>query len=103
MLGIDDGLVRADDGVDVLEEHDPRRDLVRPVDALRLLLVLAEVARGVEELLRHDRRTQARLRERRTLAGVVGAAPLEVRAHVRHVEADDLLAVDRARPCRRRT
>ena len=45
VLRIDDRLVRADDRVDVLEEDDPRRDLVRPVDVLRLLLVLAEVAR----------------------------------------------------------
>ena len=52
VLGVDHRLVRADDRVDVLEEDDPRRDLVRPVDLLRLLLVLAEVARRVEELLR---------------------------------------------------
>ena len=32
--------------------------------------------------------------ERRALGGVVGAAALEVLAHRRHVEANDLLAVD---------
>ena len=37
---------------------------------------------------------ELRLRERRALVGVVGAAALEVLAHRRHVEADDLLAVD---------
>ena len=47
--------------------------------------------------------SQRRVGERRPLAGVVGAAALEVRAHVGDVEADDLLAVDRARPSRRRT
>ena len=96
VLGIDDRLVRADDRVDVLEEDDPRRDLVRPVDVLRLLLVLAEVAGRVEELLRHDRRAERRVRERRPLARVVGAAALEVLAHRRHVEAHDLVAVDPA-------
>jgi hypothetical protein len=94
MLRIDDRVVGADDRVDVLEEDDPRRDLVRPVDALRLLLVLAEVAGRVEELLRHDRRSQPRIRERRPLARVVRAAALEVLAHGGNVEADDLLALD---------
>ena len=77
VLGIDDRLVRADDRVDVLEEDDPRRDLVRPADLLRLLLVLAEVAGRVEELLRDDRRAQHRVRERDALAGLVRAAALE--------------------------
>ena len=65
VLGVDDRLVGTDDRVDVLEEDDPGRDLVRPADLLRLLLVLAEVARRVEELLRDDRRAEARLGERR--------------------------------------
>ncbi len=94
MLRIDDRLVGADDGVDVLEEDDPRRDLVRPVDALGLVLVLAEVARRVEELLRHDRRTQLRVGKRDPLARVVRATALEVLAHRRDVEPDDLVAVD---------
>ena len=98
VLRVDDRLVRADDRVDVLEEDDPGRDLVRPVDDLRLLLVLAEVAGGVEELLRHDRRAQLRLRQRDALAGLVRAAALEPLAHRRHVEHDDLLAVDPADP-----
>src|SRR5581483_11832846 len=83
-----------DDRVDVLEEVDPRRDLVRPVDVLRLLLVLAKVARRVEELLRDDRSLQACVRERRPLAGLAGATALEVRAHRLGVEAGDLLALD---------
>ena len=96
MLGVHDRLVRADDRVHVLEEDDPGRDLVRPADALRLLLVLAEVAGRVEELLRDDRRAQARLRERHALAGLVCPAPLEVLAHRRDVEDGDLVAVEDA-------
>ena len=94
MLGVDDRLVRADDRVDVLEEDDPRRDLVRPADALRLLLVLAEVAGGMEELLRDDRRLEVGVGERRPLADVLGASLVELRAQVGNVEPDDLLAVD---------
>ncbi len=56
--------------------------------------MLAEVAGGVEELLRDDRRPQPRVRERHALAGVVGAATLEVLAHRRDVEAYHLVAVD---------
>src|SRR2546423_1084738 len=93
LLRVDDRLIRPDDRVDVLEEDDPRRDLVGPVDALRLLLVLAEVAGRVEELLRDDGSAQARPRERDALAGIVGAAALEVLAHRRHVEPHDLLAL----------
>src|SRR5262249_31334842 len=82
-----------DDRVDVLEEDDPRGDLVRPADLLRLLLVLAEVAGRVEELSRHDRCAQSRLRERNPLAGLVAAAALEPFAHRRDVEDRDLVAV----------
>src|ERR1700730_16761086 len=63
MLWIHDGLVRTDDRIDVLKEDDPRGDLVRPVDVLRLLFVFAEVAGGVEELLRRDRGLQLCIRE----------------------------------------
>ena len=94
MLGIDDGLVRADDRVDVLEEDDPRCDLVRPADLLRLLLVLAEVASRVEELLRDDRRAEHRVLERDALAGLVRAAVLEELAHRGRVEDDDLLPIE---------
>ena len=89
VLRVDDRVVRPDDRVDVLEEDDPGRDLVRPVDVLRLLLVLAEVAGRVEELLRHDRRAQPHVLER-VLAPVARAhrAALEVLAHRRHVELD---------------
>ena len=94
VLGVDHRVVLADERVDVLEEDDPGRDLVIPVDLLALLLVLAEVARGVEELLRHDRRQQLRLGERHAPAALVGAAALEVLAHRRHVEQRDLVADD---------
>ena len=65
-----------------------------PVDLLALLLVLAEVAGGVEELRGHDRRAQPRLGERHAAAALVGAAALEVLAHRRHGEQRDLVAVD---------
>ena len=41
---------------------------------------------------------ELRLRQRRPLAGLVGAAALEPLAHRRHVEPDDLLAVEVADP-----
>jgi hypothetical protein len=50
----------------------------------------------VEELLRHDRRAQPRVRERHTLTRLVRAAALEPLPHRRHVEHDDLLAVEPA-------
>ena len=96
VLRVDDRLVRADDRVDVLEEDDPRRDLVRPADLLRLLLVLAEVAGRVEELLRDDRRAQPGLGDRDPLTGLVRPAALEVPAHRRDVEDGDLVAVEHA-------
>ena len=95
MLGVDDRIVGADDRVDVLEEDDPGRDLVRPADALRLLLVLAEVARGVEELLGDDRRPQANVGERMLLAGRArNLVPLEQFAHRFRVELGDHVALD---------
>jgi hypothetical protein len=75
-------LVRADDRVDVLKEVDPGRDLVRPVDVVRLLLVLAEVPSGVEELLRPDRSTKTNVLERVLTTGRAGDhAALEVLPH----------------------
>jgi hypothetical protein len=53
---------------------------VRPADLFRLLLVLAEVARGVEELLRDDRRSESNVVQRVLGPRVVSAAPLEVLA-----------------------
>ncbi len=96
MLRVDDGLVRADDRVDVLEEDDPGGDLVRPPDLLRLLLVLAVVAGRVEELPRDDGRAQPRAGERDAFAGLVRPAALEVLAHRRNVEDRDLVAVEYA-------
>src|SRR5262249_49595608 len=80
---VDHEIVGADQRVDVLEEDDPGRDLVGPADLLRLLLVLAEVAGGMEELLRDDRWTQTRALERDPLAGLLRAATLEPLAHRR--------------------
>ena len=95
VLGVDDRIVRADDRVDVLEEDDPGRDLVRPADALRLLLVLAEVAGGVEELLGDDRRAQADIGERILLARRArNLVPLEQLPHRAGVELDDPVALD---------
>src|SRR5205085_2935593 len=93
---VDNRVVRADGPVGVLEDHDPGRDLVRPPDALRFLLVLAEVAGGVEELLRRDRRAEGRLRKRHAFAGLGRASALEVRAHAQYVERRDRVAVDTA-------
>src|SRR5262249_53541138 len=57
----------ADNRIDVLKEHDPGCDLMRPVDDLRLGLMLAIVARGMKELFRDDRRPQSTIRQRHTL------------------------------------
>ena len=95
VLRVDHGLVGPDDRVDVLEEDDPGCDLVRPADLLRLLLVLAKVSGGVEELLRDDRCAQTGLGQRDALTRLVRAATLEVLAHRRHVENRDLLAVEK--------
>jgi hypothetical protein len=94
VLRVDDRLVRADDRVDVLEEHDPRRDLVRPADALRLLLVLAEVAGGMEELLRDDRRAQPYAVEGVLDACVVRSAALEILAQGTGSELPDDAVLD---------
>src|SRR5262245_56597857 len=67
---------------------------MRPVDVLRFLLVLAEVAGRVEELLRNDRRLEPGVGQRCALAGLVGAAAREPFAHRADVEARELFAVD---------
>jgi hypothetical protein len=90
VLGVHDRVVGADDRVDVLEEHDPRGDLMRPADVLRLLLVLSEVAGRVEELLRNDRRPELDL-----LEGVLATrrgrdrTAFEVLAHRVRAEVED--------------
>ena len=90
MLRIDDRLVGADDCVDVLEEDDPGRDLVRPAHSLRLLLVLAKVAGRVDELFRDDRRPQLDGFERRLPArGTHVSGSLEVLPCRRYVELHD--------------
>jgi hypothetical protein len=94
VLWVDHRVVLADQRVDVLEEDDPGGDFVRPADLLRLLLVLAEVAGRVKELLGDDRRPEALPFDRHRLAGVVRAAALEVCAQVGHVEHADLVALD---------
>src|SRR5207237_8326534 len=78
----------ADVRIDVWEEHDPRGELVRPADALRLLLVLTEVPRRVNELLRDDGRTQLHVFARVPVPAR-GPAALEVRPHRRDVELND--------------
>ena len=63
---------------------------VRPVDRLQLLVVRGEVAGGVEELLRHDRRPQPDLRQRETLPRLAGlAGALEPFPRRGAVELDD--------------
>jgi hypothetical protein len=47
-------LVVADDGVDVLKEHDPWHHGVGKPGASGFLVVFAEVSRGVEKLLWND-------------------------------------------------
>src|SRR4051812_30556514 len=69
---------------------------MRPVDVGRLLVVLAEVPRRVEELLRDDRRAQLDVGQRVLTPGVVGAATFEVGPHVRDVEFDDRVVLDAA-------
>ena len=89
-LGVDDLVVRADDRVDVLEEHDALVHRVRPVDGGELLVVIGEVAGRVEELLRPDRRLELHVGVREALAGLGDvAAALEVLAGRGHVEFDD--------------
>ena len=68
-LGVHDRIVRADDRVDVLEEHDALVHRMRPVDRLQLVVVVDEVARRVEELLGHDRRPQADVGEGESFSG----------------------------------
>src|SRR5580692_1172994 len=54
MLGINHGLVVADDGVDVLKEDDPGHHGMREPGLGGFFVVLAEVAGGVKELPRND-------------------------------------------------
>src|SRR6266849_7148157 len=58
MLGINDRLFVADDGVDVLKKYDPRHDGMREACLGRFLVMLAEITRGVEKLFGNDRRLQ---------------------------------------------
>src|SRR5215210_892542 len=94
VLRIHDGLVRADDRVDVLEKDDPRCDPVRPADALRLLLVLAEVPGRVEELLRDDRRAQPHVLDGMLAGRARNLVALEILAHRAGVALDDTVALD---------
>ena len=98
-LGVHDGIVRPDDRVNVLEEHDPLMDRVRPVDGLELFVVVGEVARRVEELLRHDRRPQPDAGQREALAGLSDlTAALEVFAGRGAIEPNDLVILQTAHP-----
>jgi hypothetical protein len=60
----------------------------------QFLVVVGEVARGVEELLRHDRRPQPDVGQREAFPGLVYlAAAIEVLARRGAVEFDDDLAL----------
>src|SRR5260370_42240574 len=56
MLRKNDRLFVADDGVHVLEEDNPRHDGMGKAGFGSFLVVLPEIARGVEEFFRDDRR-----------------------------------------------
>ena len=58
MLGINDRLVGADDGVHVLKENDPGHYGMREAGLGSFFMVLAEISGRVKELLRDDRRLQ---------------------------------------------
>src|SRR2546427_8417009 len=55
MFGIHNGLVRADDGVNILKEHNPREDRMRKPCFGGLFVVFAKISSSVEEFLRLDR------------------------------------------------
>src|SRR6185436_10716649 len=73
-----------------------------PVDLLQLRVVHREVAGGVEELLRLDRRPQPHPGERQHLAGLADrgghAAALEELPRRADRQLDDLVALDPADP-----
>ncbi len=70
---------------------------MRPVHLLELLVVVEEVAGRMEELLGHDGSAQADIRQLDDVAGLAHLlVALEVLAHRRHVELDDVVAVDAA-------
>src|SRR5258707_9700132 len=54
MLGIEDRLVVADDGVDILEEDDPRHDGMRKAGLGGFFMVLAEVTGGEQKFFGED-------------------------------------------------
>jgi hypothetical protein len=51
----DDRLVRANDGIDVLEEDNPRQHGMREASLLGFVMMLAKVAGSVKKLLRDNR------------------------------------------------
>src|SRR5215472_1159273 len=54
MLGIDDGFVVPDDGVNVLEENDPGHNGMGEAGLGGFFVMFAKVSRGMEELFRED-------------------------------------------------
>src|SRR3989442_3594679 len=54
MFGIHNGLVRADDGVNILKEHNPREDRMRKPCFGGLFVVLAKISSCVKEFFRLD-------------------------------------------------
>ena len=95
VLGVDDRVVRADDRVHVLEEHDALVHRVGPVDLGQFLVVLGEVPRGVEELLRRDGGAQPHRGERKPVPGLGDVpAALEVLPGQPAVQLDHRVAVN---------
>ena len=54
MVGINDRLIVADDGVDILEENNPGHNRMREAGFLRFFVMFAEISGGVEEFLWGD-------------------------------------------------
>src|SRR5262244_1957581 len=54
MLGVDDGFVVTDNGVNVLEEHDPGHNRMGEACLARFFVMFAKVSRGVKEFFRKN-------------------------------------------------
>jgi hypothetical protein len=82
-------IVGADACIDVLKEDDPRQHRVGPVDPLRLLVMLAKVAGGVEKLPRNKGRAEPHVLKCDLASSRLDlAAQLEVTAHIRNIKFD---------------
>ena len=63
MFRINNGLVRPDNRVNILEKHDPGQNGMRKSRLLCLLVMLAEISRRMEELFRQNWRAQLHIRQ----------------------------------------